>query len=177
MKNKMKECIRPLTRNIQTLNMKITVGTKIMREISADLLSKEAKVNSKELPVLDIQCKKRKLEANCKCSKKGFKIPKSTNGVGPDLKVRSVTTSLARYGCHNLSYLSLKSSEAHCPPPCMSDIKRRDPYFRFGWLHHEIVDSYLFLLERELMHVLYIRRSQNNFYKFSGKTSSYSIRS
>ena len=177
MKNKMKECIRPLTRNIQTLNMKITVGTKIMREISADLLSKEAKVNSKELPVLDIQCKKRKLEANCKCSKKGFKIPKSTNGVEPDLKVRSVTTPLARYGCHNLSYLSLKSSEAHCPLPCMSDIKRRDPYFIFGWLHHEIVDSYLFLLERELMHVLYIRRSQNNFYKFSGETSSYSIRS
>ena len=177
MKNKMEECIRPLTRNIQTLNMKITVGTKIMRETSADLLNKEANVNSKELPALDIQCKKAKLEANCKCYKKGFKIPKSTNGVGPDLKVRSVTTPLARYGCHDLPYLSLKSSETHCPPPCMSDIKTRDPYFRVGWLHDEIVDSYLFLLERELMHVLYICRSQNNFYRFSGTTSSYSTRS
>ena len=177
MKNKMEECIRPLTRNIQTLNMKITVGTKVMREISAYLLNKEAKVNSKELPALDIQCKKRELEANWKCSKKDFKITKSTNGVGPDFKVRSVTTPLARYGCHDLPYLSLKPSETHCPPPCMSDIKTRDPYFRVGWLHDEIVDSYLFLLERELMHVLSISRSQNNFYRFSGKISSYSIRS
>ena len=69
--------------------------------------------------------------------------------------MKSVTTPLIKYGCHNLSYLSLKSLETHCSPSCISDIKKTDPYFRVGWLHDEIVDSYLFLLELKFSHVLY----------------------
>ena len=73
-----------------------------------------------------------------------FKIQKDTNDIVPDLKVKSVTTPLIKYGCHNLSYLSLKSLEIHCSPSSISDIKKTDPYFRVGWLHDEDVDSNLY---------------------------------
>ena len=124
-------------------------------KISADQLNKEVKLESKDLPVFDIESKKRKSEANCKRSKKMFKIQKDTNDIVPYLKVKIVTTPLIKHGCHNLSYLSLKSLETHCSPSCISDIKKTDPYFRVGWLHNEIADSYLFLLELKFSHVLY----------------------
>ena len=72
------------------------------------------KLGSKDLPVFDIENKKKKSEANCKRSKKMFKIQKDTNDIVPDLKVKSVITPLIKYGCHNLSYLSLKHLETHC---------------------------------------------------------------
>ena len=134
---------------------KVNTTTEEKSNISADLLNKEVKLESKDLPVFDIESKKRKSESNCKRSKKMFKIQKDTNDIVPDLKVKSVTTPLIKYGCHNLSYLSLKSLETHCSPSCISDIKKTDPYFQVGWLHDEIVDSYLFLLELKFSHVLY----------------------
>ena len=45
-------------------------------KISADLLNKEVKLESKDLPVFDIESKKRKSEPNYKRSKKMFKIQK-----------------------------------------------------------------------------------------------------
>ena len=52
----------------------------------------------------------------------------------------------------------LKSLELRCSPPSyICDIKKTDPYFRVGWLHDEIVDSYLFLLESKFSLVLYCR--------------------
>ena len=123
---------------------KVNTTTEQNSKISVDLLNKEVKVESKDLPVLDIQSKKRKSEANCKRSKKMFKIKKGTNNVVPDNKVKSFIAPLIRYGCHNLSNLSLKSLETHCSLSCISDIKKTDPYFRVRWLHDEIVDSYFF---------------------------------
>ena len=112
------------------------------------------KLESKDLPVLNIESKERKSKANCKRSKKMFKIQKGTSVIVPDLKVKSVTTPLIKYGCHNLSCLSLKSLETHCSPSCISEIKKTDPFFRVGWLHDEIVDSYFFLLELKFSDVL-----------------------
>ena len=73
--------------------------------------------------------------------------------------MKNFTTPLIKYGCHNLSYLPLKSLETHCSPLCISDIKKTGPYFRLEWLHNEIVDAYLFLLELKFSHVLYSQSS------------------
>ena len=64
-------------------------------------------VESKDFPIPDMKSKKRKLETNSKHSTKMFHIQKITKDIITDLQVRSVTTPLTRYGCHNLSYLSL----------------------------------------------------------------------
>ena len=85
------------------------------------------KLESKDLPVFDIESKKRKSEANCKRSIKLFKIQEDANIIVSDLEVKNFTTPLIKYGCHNLSYLSLKSLETHCSPSCISDIKKTDP--------------------------------------------------
>ena len=134
---------------------KVNTITEERYKISAGLLNKEVKLESKDLPVLNIESKKRKSEANCKYSKKMFKTQKGTSDIVPDLKVKGVTTPLIKYGCHNLSYLSLKYLETHCSPLCISEVKKTDPYFRVGWLHDEIVDSYFFLLKLKFSHVLY----------------------
>ena len=143
------------TRKEAQKKKKVNPTTEEKSKISADLLNKDVKLKSKDLPVFDIESKERKSEANCKRSKKMFKIQKDTDDIVPDLKVKSVTTPLIKYGCHNLSYLSLKSLETHCQPSCISDIKKTDPYFRVKWLHDEIVHSCLFLLELKFSHVLY----------------------
>ena len=93
---------------------KVNPTTEEESKISADLLNKEVKLESKDLPVFDIESKRRKSEANCKHFKKMFKVQKETNDIVPDLKVKSIATPLIKYGCHNLSYLSLKSLETHC---------------------------------------------------------------
>ena len=49
---------------------KINPTTEEKSKISADLLNKEVKLESKDLPGFDIESKKRKSEANCKGSKK-----------------------------------------------------------------------------------------------------------
>ena len=49
---------------------KVNPTTEEKSKISADLLNKEVKLGSKDLPVFDIESKKRKSEANCKRSKK-----------------------------------------------------------------------------------------------------------
>ena len=134
---------------------KVNTTTEERNKISADLLNKEVKLESKDLLVLNIESKKRKSEANCKRPEKMFETQKGTSDIVPDLKVKSVTTTLIKYGCHNLSYLSLKSLETHCSLSCIGEIKKTDPYFRVGWLHDEIVDSYFFLLELKFSHVLY----------------------
>ena len=51
-------------------NKKINPTTERKSKISADLLNKEVKLESKDLPVFDIESKKRESEANCKRSKK-----------------------------------------------------------------------------------------------------------
>ena len=84
-----------------------------------------------------------------------FKIQKDANNIVPDLKMKSVTTPLIQYNCHNLSYFSLKTLERHCSPSYISDTKKTGPYFRVGWLHDENVDSHLFLLELKFSHILY----------------------
>ena len=113
------------------------------------------KLESKDLLVFDIESKKRKSEANCKRSKKIFNIEKDTDNIVTDLKMTIVATPLIKCGFHCLSYLSLKSLERHCSLPCISDRKKTDSYFRVGWLHDEIVDWYLFLLELKFSHVLH----------------------
>ena len=52
---------------------KVILTTEEKSKISADLLHKEVKLGSKDLPVFDIESKKKKSEANCKCSKKCLK--------------------------------------------------------------------------------------------------------
>ena len=49
---------------------KINPTTEEKSKISADLLNKEVKLESKDLPVFDIEIKKKKPEVNCKRSKK-----------------------------------------------------------------------------------------------------------
>ena len=73
----------------------------------------------------------------------------------PDLKMKSVTTPLIQYSCHNQSYVSLKTLETHCSLSYISDTKKTGPDFRMGWLHDENVDSHLFLLELKFSHILY----------------------
>ena len=78
-----------------------------------------------------------------------------TIGEEKNIHQQSKINKIIKYGSHNMSYLSLKSLETHYSPPCINDIKKADPCFRVGWLHDEIVDSYLFLLELKFSHVLY----------------------
>ena len=86
-----------------------------------------------------------------------FVLHCSSRTIGEEKNIHQQTkiNKIIKYGSHNLSYLSLKSLETHYSPSCINDIKKTDPYFRVGWLHDEIVDSYLFLLELKFNHVLY----------------------
>ena len=69
---------------------KINPTTEEKSKISADLLNKGVKLESKDLLVFDLESKKSKSEANCKRSKNIFKIQKDTNIIIPDLKVKNV---------------------------------------------------------------------------------------
>ena len=56
------------------------------------------KLKSKDLPVFDIESKKRKSEANSKRSTKMLMIQKDTKDTVPDLEVKNVATPLINYG-------------------------------------------------------------------------------
>ena len=55
------------------------------------------KFESKDLPVFDIESKKRKLEANCIGSTKMLMIQKDTNDIVPGLEVKNNATPLIKY--------------------------------------------------------------------------------
>ena len=55
------------------------------------------KFESKDLPVFDIESKKRKLEANCVGSTKMLMIQKDTNDIVPGLEVKNNATPLIKY--------------------------------------------------------------------------------
>ena len=56
------------------------------------------KFESKDLPVFDIESKKRRLEANCIRSAKMLMIQKDTNDIAPGLEVKNNATPLIKYG-------------------------------------------------------------------------------
>ena len=60
-----------------------------------------------------------------------------------------------RNGCYIVTFLDLMSFEV-CPTYAqMKDIKSYDKLFKPGWLHDEIINSFLFNLTKENSEVLF----------------------
>ena len=62
---------------------------------------------------------------------------------------------LLRNGCHSITYLDLISLEVSHNQSQLAKIWKDDVNFRFGWLHDEIINSYLFQIQLQFRHVIY----------------------
>jgi len=71
----------------------------------------------------------------------------SNNNISPKLieKPPSDTwgKTILKNGCHSLSYLDLLSLETTFPNSDKATIKKKDPQFKVGWLHDEIINSFI----------------------------------
>ena len=75
---------------------------------------------------------------------------------------------LLRNGCHSITYLDLISLEVSHNQSQLAKIKKDDVNFRFGWLHDEIINSYLFQIQ--LRHIIYCGSTEALFI-YNGKGS------
>ena len=65
------------------------------------------------------------------------------------------STSLLRNACHSLTYLYLPSLEFVHATSQLEKIRKYDRRFRTGWLHDEIVNSFLHMLTKKNKSTLY----------------------
>ena len=65
------------------------------------------------------------------------------------------SNSLLRNGCHILAHLDLLSLGSVYSTPQLKKIRKYDRRFRTGWLHDEIINSFLYMLTKKTRSTLY----------------------
>ena len=65
------------------------------------------------------------------------------------------STSLLRKGCHGLTYLDLLSLVSVHSTPQLEKIRKYERRFRTGWLHDEIINSFLYMQTKKNRSTLY----------------------
>ena len=80
-------------------------------------------------------------------------FPKTVSKPPLDVNLKK---SLLKNGPHSLSYIDILSLESTMTTSDHHKVLKIDPQFKIGWLHDEIINSYLYCITRSNENVLYV---------------------